>query len=193
MKRTLQALYIMLSAVCYSDAQSANKVLNTAENTYSDTYRATMTDGSGYFKNVPRDTLNAHLKTSLLINDAGWGANTTKVYSKSALLSNGGVLITDTFTVASATPTVSFSSILSTTGKSNFKLMAATGFRAGATASTSPQVSVTALTSNSATFNITQQNTATVTILGINVLSGLPLILAPDPQNVKLVLSLIAY
>lgn len=120
-------------------------------------------------------------------------ASSIPTYSKSALLSNAGVLITDTFTVASATPTISFASILSTVGKSNFKIISATGYRAGATATTSPQVSVTAITSNSATFNITQQNTATVTILSINVLSGLPLILAPDPQNVKLIVSLIAY
>lgn len=117
---------------------------------------------------------------------------TVPTYSKSALLGNG-VVIVDTFTIASATPTVSFSSILSTTGKSNFKILSATGYRASATASNSPQVAVTALTSNSATFSITQQNTATVTILGINVLSGLPLILAPDPANVKLIISLIAY
>lgn len=120
-------------------------------------------------------------------------ASSIPTYSKSALLSNAGVLITDTFTVASATPTISFASILSTVGKSNFKIIAVTGYRSAATATTSPQVSVTAITSNSATFNITQQNTATVTILSINVLSGLPLILAPDPQNVKLIVSLIAY
>lgn len=111
-------------------------------------------------------------------------------YSKSALLSSSGVFITDTFSISSSTPTVSFASILSTAGKSNFKILAATGFRASGS---SPQVSVTALTNNSATFAITQANTATVQILGINVLSGLPLILVPDPTNVKLILSLIAY
>lgn len=115
------------------------------------------------------------------------------VYDKSAFLSNSGVLIVDTFTISGSTPTVSFSSVLSAAGKSNFKLLSCTGYRAGATAITSPQVSCTALTSNSATFSITQQSTATVTILGINVLSGLPLILVPDPVNVKLILSLIAY
>lgn len=115
-----------------------------------------------------------------------------QVYSKTSLLGTG-VAIVDTFTISSATPTVSFTSILATTGKSNFKIISATGFRASATAVNSPNVSVTALTSNSATFILTQQNTATITILGINVLSGLPMILVPDPANVKLVLSLIAY
>lgn len=112
------------------------------------------------------------------------------VYSKSANLSTTGVIIADTFSVATATPTISLTTILATVGKSNFKILSATGYRVSGS---SPQVSTTSLTSNSATFSITQANTATVSILGINVLSGLPLILVPDPTNVKIVLSLIAY
>jgi hypothetical protein len=115
-----------------------------------------------------------------------------QLYSKTALLGTG-VTVVDTFTISSATPTVSFTSILATTGKTNFKVISATGYRASATAINSPNVAVTSITTNSATFIITQQNTSTVTILGINILSGLPMILVPDPVNVKLILSLIAY
>lgn len=113
----------------------------------------------------------------------------TRVAQKSGTLTNTGIAFCDTFSVSSATPTVSMSSYISAQGGTSFKLAAATGYRASATATNSPNVSVTGLSSNSATFIITQQNTSTVTILGINVLSGLPMVLVPDPTNVKLIIS----
>ena len=116
--------------------------------------------------------------------------DTVKVYSKSGLLSNQGVIVTDTFSVSSATPTITCNLPASTT---QMKILAVTGYRTGGTASNSPQVAVSGFTSTTVSLLITQQNTATVSILSTNVLSGLPFILVPDPTNVKVILSYIAY
>lgn len=112
-----------------------------------------------------------------------------RIADKSGLISTNGIEFADTFSVASATPTISLSSYVSAQGGTSFKLKAITGYRASATATNAPQATVSGLTSTSVSCVLTQQNTATVTILGINVLSGNPYILVPDPQNVKVVLS----
>jgi hypothetical protein len=104
-------------------------------------------------------------------------------------INNGATPFCDTISISSATPTVSFSSYISAQGGTSFKLAAATGYRESATATNAPNIAVTSLSSTSATFIVTQQNTATTTILGINVLSGAPMVVVPDPQNVKIILS----
>ncbi len=131
--------------------------------------------------------------TSNVITNTSTDALTFKAYGVGGLLSNAGKLFSDTISVSSATPTISLSSYLTAMGVSNFKIVSATGYRAGASATNAPQVAISAQTSNSVSAIITQQNTATVTLIGINVLSGLPMILVPDPVNVKVVLSFMAY
>lgn len=116
-----------------------------------------------------------------------------KVYDKSGLISSNGMHMTDTFVIASATPTISFATLMSSIGATNFKIKSATGFRVSATANNSPQVATTAITSNSVSFVVSQNNTAVVSILGINVLSGAPLIVVPDPQNVKIIIDAVFY
>lgn len=113
-----------------------------------------------------------------------------KLYDKSGLITSALSQFSDTFSIASATPTISFAAYMSSQGWGSFKIKSATGYRVGATASNAPQVAITALTSNSATFIVNQTNTATVTILGISVLSGLPIVNIPDPQNAKIILSM---
>ncbi len=115
------------------------------------------------------------------------------IYDKAGLRSDKGKLFTDTFSLTTATPTISLSAYLTAMGCSNFKLISATGFRAGATTSNAPNVAITGMTSNSVSLIFNQTNTAVVSILGINVLSGLPTILVPDPTNVKAVLSFYAW
>lgn len=126
-------------------------------------------------------------------NAAATASGKTRVYDKTGLISSNGMPMTDTFTISTATPTISFATLMSNIGATAFKIRSVTGYRVGAVTGTSPQVAVTSLTSNSASFIVNQTNTATVTILSINVLSGLPTILAPDPQNVKLVLDVVFY
>jgi hypothetical protein len=75
----------------------------------------------------------------------------------------------------------------------NFRLLGATGYRIGATTSNSPNIAITAITNNSISLIANQTNTSTVTILGINVLSGLPTVLVTDPTNIKIVLSYVAW
>lgn len=115
------------------------------------------------------------------------------VYSKAGLLSSSAKVFTDTFSVSTATPTISFSSYLSTMGATAFKVLGVTGYRVAATTGNSPNVSVTDVTASGVSLILNQTNTATVTILGINVLSGLPTVLVPDPANVKVVLSFVAW
>jgi hypothetical protein len=112
---------------------------------------------------------------------------------KSGLLTNSPVFFTDTFTIASSTPTISLSTYLSAASKSSFKMISCDAYRASATASNIPTIIPTALSSNSITFLLTQTNTSTVTILGINVLNGLPVVPVSDPQNVKVILSAYFY
>lgn len=114
----------------------------------------------------------------------------SRLYSKSGLVSSTLMQFSDTFSISSATPTISLASYMAGQGWSNFKIKSVTGFRASASASNLPQVAVTAMTSNSITFIIGQTNTSTTTILGVSVLSGLPTVIVPDPTNVKIILSL---
>lgn len=113
--------------------------------------------------------------------------NSSTVWSKSNQLSTAGVIVTDTFSVASATPTVTLNL---PTGTTTAKLLSVTGYRAGATAQNSPQVSITAFTNTSVSLALTQSNSTAVSLLGINVL-GLQAV--PDPANVKVLISYIAY
>lgn len=116
--------------------------------------------------------------------------DTVKFYSKSTLLSNKAVIVKDTFAISTANPVIT---LPLPTGTTIASVLAATGYRAGSTASNSPQVAIYDFTSTTVSLLVTQQNTTTVSILGINVLSGLPFILTPDPTNVKIVISYIAY
>lgn len=113
-----------------------------------------------------------------------------KVWSKSAQLSSSGIMVVDTFLIATSTPTIT---LALPTGTTAAKIMAATGYRSGATINNSPQVAISAMTSTTVSLVMSQQNTSTVSILGINVLSGNPIIAVPDPTNVKVILSYIAY
>lgn len=113
--------------------------------------------------------------------------------NKSGLVSNSVILFADTFSVSSATPTIDLSTYMTAAGKSNCKVTSAVAFRSGATTSNSPNVTVTGVSNTGATLIFNQTNTATVTILSINVLSGLPTILTPDPANVKVLLTAYFY
>lgn len=115
------------------------------------------------------------------------------IYDKTGLLSQTGKLFSDTFALTSSTPTISLTSILAAMGCTNFKLLGVTGYRSGAGSTNAPNVAVSAITSNSVSLVFNQQNTAVVSILGINVLSGTPLVLVPDPTNVKAILSYYAW
>lgn len=55
------------------------------------------------------------------------------------------------------------------------------------------QISFKSVTPTLITYNITQINTSVVTILGINVLSGLPLVAATDLSNIEINVTLTAY
>lgn len=117
----------------------------------------------------------------------------SKVYDKSGLLTSNAKYFCDTFTVSSATPTISLATYLSAASCTNFKLNSAVAYRVSATVSNSPNVTITAISSNSVTLILNQVNSSTVSILGISVLSGLPMVLVPDPTNIKVVLSFIMY
>lgn len=121
--------------------------------------------------------------------------STAALYDKTGLLSNSYVAFTDTFAITSAVQTISLSSYMSTAGKSNMRIKAVTGVRitGSPTAQGSPQVSISGITSNSVTVVCTQANPATVTILGINVLSGLPLVLLSDFTATKVVIDAVFY
>lgn len=127
-----------------------------------------------------------------LTADRSWSI-ATRVAQKAGTLTSAGVPFTDTFSLSTSTPTISMSSYISAQGGTKFKLSGVVGFRTGATATNAPNVAITGMTDNSVTCIITQQNTATITILGINVLSGLPMVLVPDPTNVKLIIDGIIY
>lgn len=153
---------------------------------------ATVATSGSYNDLVNKPTINTYTAgsgidiTSNVISSSGL----MKVWSKSSLLSSAGILVVDTFSVSTATPTIS---LPLPTGTTTARLVSATGFRSGATVSTSPQVSISSFSGSNVSLIMSQQNTATVSILGINVLSGLPTILVPDPTNVKVVLAYAAY
>lgn len=113
-----------------------------------------------------------------------------KIWSKSIQLSAAGILVVDTFSINSSTPTVTLNL---PTGTTIAKVMSAVGYRSGGTVSNSPQVSISAMTSTTVSLVVYQQNTAVTTILGISVLSGTPIILVPDPANIKVLISYICY
>lgn len=113
--------------------------------------------------------------------------------NKAGLLSGTPIAFTDTFTISTATPTIDLSTYITAAGKTSMKLVSATAYRVGATVSTSPNLSVTSLSSTQVSLILSQTNVAVVSILGINVLSGLPMVLVPDPANVKIVLSCYFY
>jgi len=157
-------------------------------------------DGSiSAFPSIPTQTGQISESSNLYYTDARARAAVTpdtfavKVYNAGGLVSKYGKIFTDTIAISTATPTISLSSYLTAMSATSFKLMGVTGYRIGSTATTSPQVSISAITGTSVSLVISQPNTATVTIVGIPVLSGLPTILTPDPTNVKVVLSFYAY
>lgn len=113
--------------------------------------------------------------------------------NKAGSLSTSPVFFTDTFSVATATPTIDLSSYITAAGKTQCKVISAVGYRVGATTGTSPNVTITGITSTGVSLIFNQTNTATVSILGINVLSGLPTILVPDPTNIKVVIGAYFY
>lgn len=124
------------------------------------------------------------------ISNTAQDAFTSKVWSKSSLLSNSGILVIDTFSIASANPTITLNLPTSTTIA---KVLSVTGYRAGATISNSPQVCISGMTSTSVTLIVSQQNTNTLTLLGTTLLSGTPIVLVPDPTNIKIAISYITY
>lgn len=113
--------------------------------------------------------------------------------NRSGSLSTSPVFFVDTFSVSTSTPTIDLSSFISAAGKSSCKIVSAVAYRSGASTSNSPNVTITAMTSTAVSLILNQTNTATVTILGISVLSGLPTILTPDPTNVKVLISAYFY
>lgn len=117
----------------------------------------------------------------------------TLLYNKAGLVSAISKRFTDTFSISSSTPTINLAPYLSAMGCSNFSINAVTGFRAGANATTAPNVAVSAITSNSISLVFSQTNTATVSVVGVSVLAGLPAILTPDPGNVKAIISFDAW
>lgn len=119
--------------------------------------------------------------------------STDNLYDKTGLLTNKCVIFSDTISVTTATPTISFSTYLTTAGKTKFKIISVDAMRTGATATNQPSVGITAISTTGATFQLQQQNNAVVTILGINVLSGLPLINVTDFTGLKIVLTLVFY
>lgn len=125
-----------------------------------------------------------------IISNTSQDAFTTKVWSKSGLLSSSGILVVDTFSVSTASPTISLNL---PTGTTIAKILSVTGYRSGATVSNSPQVCISAMTNTSVTLIISQQNTATLTLLSTTLLSGLPMVLVPDPTNIKIAISYITY
>lgn len=136
-------------------------------------------------------TTGQYLRGDLTL--ATFPSSNLNLFDKTGSLSTTVRAFTDTFSISTSTPTISLSGYLSTMACSNFKLISVTGFRTGASTSTSPTIAVTAVSSNSVSLIANQINTATTTILGISVLSGLPTILVPDPTNIKIVLSFLAW
>lgn len=124
------------------------------------------------------------------ISNTAQDAFTSKVWSKSSLLSNSGIFVVDTFSIASANPTITLNL---PTGTTIAKVLSVTGYRAGATVSNSPQVCISGMTSTSVTLIVSQQNTNTLTLLGTTLLSGTPIVLVPDPTNIKIAISYITY
>lgn len=157
-----------------------------------DTVRANVV-GAGKIWKFDSSVLTQQIKDSLALKLCSRDAKNSTIYDKTGLVAPGAKIFTDTFGVTSATPTISLSSYLTAMSASNFKVISCSGFRSGATASNSPNICVTAITSNSVTLALNQTNTATTTILGISVLSGLPVVAVPDPTAVKVVLSFYAW
>lgn len=116
-----------------------------------------------------------------------------KAVNKAGVMSTLGVLLIDTFSVPTATPTIQLGTYIRANGYTKAASYAVVGYLPGAIASTSPNVSITGFTDTTVSIILTQSNTATVTILGINVLSGLPMVLVASPTNYKLIISAYLY
>ena len=116
-----------------------------------------------------------------------------KAIRKSGIMSMSGTILIDTFSISSSTPTLQLGTYVRQYGYTKAASYTATGMRISGTVSNSPQVSISGFTDTTVSLVISQQNTAVVSILGINVLSGLPLIAPSDPQNIKIVLSAYLY
>lgn len=120
-------------------------------------------------------------------------ATSVPIRNKAGQLATAPVFFTDTFSVSTSTPTIDLSTYITAAGKTTCKVVSAVAYRVGAITSNSPNVTITGMTNTSVSLILNQTNTATVSILSINVLSGLPTILTPDPTNVKVVIGAYFY
>lgn len=156
-----------------------------------------LTNGAGFLTGVTGSqvtTAIGYTPYNGATNPNGYiSTSSVTLRNKAGLVSNSVVLFSDTFSVSNATPTIDLSSYISAAGKSNCRVVSVVAYRVGATTSNSPNVTVTGISNTGATLIFNQTNTATVTILSINVLSGLPTILTPDPTNVKVLLTAYFY
>lgn len=171
-----------------------SKLSNTP---YIPTNTNQLTNGAGFLTGITGSQVTTALGYTPyngVTNPNGYiTTSTVTLRNKSGLVSNSVILFADTFSVSSATPTIDLSTYMTAAGKSNCKVTSAVAFRSGATTSNSPNVTVTGISNTGAALIFNQTNTATVTILSINVLSGLPTILTPDPANVKVLLTAYFY
>lgn len=122
---------------------------------------------TGYSLNKVRDSI-AGLFT--LLTDS-----TTKFYNASGRIYQKLKVWIDTLSVSSSSGQ---SVDISSAGFSNVLCVQAIGLRNTGTVSSSPQISIKTYSTSAITLNITETNTATTTILGISVLSGLPTVFA---------------
>lgn len=120
-------------------------------------------------------------------------AHAVKITNKAGVLSNTGILFADSFSISSATPTIQLGTYIRARGCTKAFMYTACGLRWGGSVTNSPQVAITGFTDTTLTLAVTQQNTAVVTILGINVLSGLPLIGVSDFSSNKVMISACFY
>lgn len=150
-----------------------------------------------YFRKGDTTSMSNRINTKLNISDttgkwlpASYTGSFSTYNKAGTLLAQNAKLVTDTFAVASATPTITWTL---PSGTTTSRIVGVTGYKLSGTAANSPQVSVSAYTNTSVSVVITQQNTTTVTILGIPVLSGSPLILVTDYTGVRIIVSYIVY
>lgn len=183
---------IFMTSVGIASATTAGAQYIVVQLGNGDTIHATVI-GAGQLWKFDSSILTQQIKDSMATKLCSRDARNSTTYDKTGLVAPVAKIFTDTFSVSSATPTISLSTYLTAMSASSFKVISCSGFRSGATASNSPNVCVTAISSNSVTLALNQTNTATTTILGISVLSGLPIVAVPDPTAVKVVLSFYAW
>lgn len=107
-----------------------------------------------------------------------------RIFNHSGEVELGGTrLWSDTITPSTGS---AFSIDISSAGFSVVPRVQVTATRSTATANAVPNVAVKSVTTTAIVVNITEGNPSTTTILGIQVLSGAPIIFVADPSTIVL-------